>query len=160
MNSWRPRVVSAFSCRSQPPRARPPISATAIAAGHALSRRTTISLLSTAGSYLHGWRRIDAPPRTQRACAEAQHRHFHAPPIWIRLSGSALGVGPRSSASIAAMGRKASRMEVRDGMSSVVLTLGPGHTLREAAARMTERKVGAAVVICDDEPAPRVVSER
>jgi signal-transduction protein with cAMP-binding, CBS, and nucleotidyltransferase domain len=51
-------------------------------------------------------------------------------------------------------------MEVRDGMSSVVLTLGPGHTLREAAERMTDRKVGAAVVICDDEPAPRVVSER
>jgi signal-transduction protein with cAMP-binding, CBS, and nucleotidyltransferase domain len=51
-------------------------------------------------------------------------------------------------------------MEVRDGMSSVVLTLGPGHTLREAARRMTEKGVGAAVVIDDEAPGPRVVSER
>ena len=38
-------------------------------------------------------------------------------------------------------------MEVREGMSKVVLTVGPGHTLREAAKRMTDRGVGAAVVI-------------
>ena len=51
-------------------------------------------------------------------------------------------------------------MEVREGMSSVVLTVGPGHTLREAARRMTEKGVGAAVVIDDDGPGPRIVSER
>jgi signal-transduction protein with cAMP-binding, CBS, and nucleotidyltransferase domain len=51
-------------------------------------------------------------------------------------------------------------MEVREGMSSVVLTVGPGHTLREAARRMTEKGVGAAVVIDDDAPGPRIVSER
>ncbi len=51
-------------------------------------------------------------------------------------------------------------MEVREGMTSVVLTLGPGHTLREAAKRMSERGVGAAVVIGDEEPGPRIVSER
>lgn len=51
-------------------------------------------------------------------------------------------------------------MEVRQGMSEVVLTLGPSHTLREAARRMTERGVGAAVVIDDQSPGPRVVSER
>jgi signal-transduction protein with cAMP-binding, CBS, and nucleotidyltransferase domain len=51
-------------------------------------------------------------------------------------------------------------MEVRDGMSSVVLTIGPGHTLREAARRMTERGVGAAIVIDDEAPGPRIVSER
>ena len=51
-------------------------------------------------------------------------------------------------------------MEVREGMSSVVLTVGPGHTLREAARRMTEKGVGAAVVIDDEAPGPRVVSER
>ena len=51
-------------------------------------------------------------------------------------------------------------MEVRDGMSSVVLTVGPGHSLREAAQRMTEKGVGAAVVIDDEEPGPRIVSER
>jgi CBS domain-containing protein len=51
-------------------------------------------------------------------------------------------------------------MEVRDGMSGVVLTCGPGHTLREAARMMTERGVGAAVVIDDELPGPGVVSER
>jgi CBS domain-containing protein len=51
-------------------------------------------------------------------------------------------------------------MEVRDGMSSVILTVGPGHTLREAARKMTEKEVGAAVVIDDETPGPGVVSER
>ena len=51
-------------------------------------------------------------------------------------------------------------MEVRDGMSGVVLTLGPGHTLREAARMMTERGVGAAVVLDEEMPTPGVVSER
>lgn len=51
-------------------------------------------------------------------------------------------------------------MEVRQGMSQVVLTLGPGHTLREAARRMTEKGVGAAVVIDEDAPGPRIISER
>lgn len=51
-------------------------------------------------------------------------------------------------------------MEVRDGMSGVVLTVGPGHTLREAARKMTERNVGAAVVIDEELPGPGVVSER
>jgi CBS domain-containing protein len=51
-------------------------------------------------------------------------------------------------------------MEVRDGMSGVVLTIGPGHTLREAAQKMTEREVGAAVVVDDELPAPGVLSER
>jgi CBS domain-containing protein len=37
-------------------------------------------------------------------------------------------------------------MQVRDGMSSVVLSVGPGHSLREAAKLMADRKVGAAVV--------------
>jgi signal-transduction protein with cAMP-binding, CBS, and nucleotidyltransferase domain len=45
-------------------------------------------------------------------------------------------------------------------MSGVVLTVGPGHSLREAARMMTERGVGAAVVIDDEMPAPSVVSER
>ena len=51
-------------------------------------------------------------------------------------------------------------MQVRDGMSSVILALGPGHTLREAARRMTEKGVGAAVVIDEASPAPGIVSER
>ena len=51
-------------------------------------------------------------------------------------------------------------MEVRDGMSSVVLSVGPDHTLREAARQMTERSVGAAVVIDENAPTPGIVSER
>jgi CBS domain-containing protein len=51
-------------------------------------------------------------------------------------------------------------MEVREGMSKVVLTVGPGHTLRDAAARMTEKGVGAAVVIDEAYPGPRIISER
>ncbi|HSI79648.1 MAG TPA: CBS domain-containing protein [Solirubrobacterales bacterium] len=51
-------------------------------------------------------------------------------------------------------------MEVREGMSSVVLTIGPGHTLREAARRMTEKGVGVAVVLDDETPGPRMISER
>jgi signal-transduction protein with cAMP-binding, CBS, and nucleotidyltransferase domain len=45
-------------------------------------------------------------------------------------------------------------------MSSVVLTVGPSHTLRDAARKMTERGIGAAVVIDEDLPTPGVLSER
>ena len=45
-------------------------------------------------------------------------------------------------------------------MSSVILTVGPGHTLREAARRMTEKGVGAAIVMDEEQPAPGIVSER
>ncbi len=51
-------------------------------------------------------------------------------------------------------------MQVRDGMSSVVLTVGPGHSLREAAAQMCSRNVGAAIVIDPDAPGPGVITER
>lgn len=51
-------------------------------------------------------------------------------------------------------------MLVRDGMSEVILTVGPGHTLREAAAAMCERRVGAAVVVDPDAPGPGVITER
>jgi CBS domain-containing protein len=51
-------------------------------------------------------------------------------------------------------------MQVREGMSDVVLTVGPGHTLREAAKAMAERGVGAAVVSDPDQPGPGIVTER
>jgi signal-transduction protein with cAMP-binding, CBS, and nucleotidyltransferase domain len=51
-------------------------------------------------------------------------------------------------------------MEVREGMTSVVLTIGPGHTLREAAQRMTEKGVGAAIVLDEQAPGPGIISER
>lgn len=51
-------------------------------------------------------------------------------------------------------------MLVRDGMSEMVVTVGPGHTLREAAALMCARHVGAAVVTDPDAPGPGVITER
>lgn len=51
-------------------------------------------------------------------------------------------------------------MEVREGMSDIVLTVGAGHTLRDAAEQMTERGVGAAVVIDETSPGPGLISER
>jgi len=51
-------------------------------------------------------------------------------------------------------------IQVRDGMSSVVLTVGPSHTLSESARLMAERNVGAAVVVDPDSPGPGIVTER
>jgi CBS domain-containing protein len=51
-------------------------------------------------------------------------------------------------------------MKVADGMSSVVLTIGPAHTLREAARMMAERRVGAAVVVNPDEGGVGIMTER
>jgi CBS domain-containing protein len=51
-------------------------------------------------------------------------------------------------------------MQVRDGMSEVVLTIGPGHSLREAAEAMCRRNVGAAVVMDPDSAGPGVITER
>ena len=51
-------------------------------------------------------------------------------------------------------------MQVSEGMSSVVLTIGPGHTLRDAARHMAGRGVGAAVVVDPDQPGPGIITER
>jgi CBS domain-containing protein len=51
-------------------------------------------------------------------------------------------------------------MHVRDGMSPMVLAVGPGHTLRDAARLMSERQVGAAVVIDPDASGPGILTER
>jgi CBS domain-containing protein len=51
-------------------------------------------------------------------------------------------------------------MNVRDGMSNMVLTIGPTHTLREAARMMSARHVGAAVVIDPDHAGVGILTER
>ena len=51
-------------------------------------------------------------------------------------------------------------MRVEQGMSMDVLTVGPSHTLRDAASAMAERGVGAAVVIDPEQPGPGIVTER
>ncbi len=51
-------------------------------------------------------------------------------------------------------------MHVRDGMSQMVLTVGPGHTLHAVARLMSERQVGAAVVMDPEGNGPGIITER
>jgi CBS domain-containing protein len=51
-------------------------------------------------------------------------------------------------------------MHVRNGMTDTILEIGPGHTLREAARAMAQKKVGAAVVNDPDQPGPGIITER
>ncbi|HUA43072.1 MAG TPA: CBS domain-containing protein [Streptosporangiaceae bacterium] len=51
-------------------------------------------------------------------------------------------------------------MKVRDGMTKVVLSVGPAHTLREAARLMSAKRVGAAVVIDSSQPGIGILTER
>jgi len=51
-------------------------------------------------------------------------------------------------------------MKVRDGMTTVVLTVGPAHTLREASRLMSARRVGAAVVIDPAHSGVGILTER
>ena len=51
-------------------------------------------------------------------------------------------------------------MRVRDGMSTMVLTVGPNHTLRQAAHAMAKRRVGAAVVVDPEAPTLGIITER
>ena len=51
-------------------------------------------------------------------------------------------------------------MQVSDAMSRTVLTIGPAHTLRQAASQMAARKVGAAVVLDPESEGPGILTER
>ncbi|MEU1177694.1 CBS domain-containing protein [Streptomyces sp. NPDC005820] len=51
-------------------------------------------------------------------------------------------------------------MLVRDAMSTLVLTIGPDHTLRQAAALMSARRVGAALVLDPDAGGMGILTER
>ena len=51
-------------------------------------------------------------------------------------------------------------MKVRDGMTRVVLTVGPAHTLREASRLMSAHRVGAAVVTDHDHSGIGILTER
>jgi CBS domain-containing protein len=51
-------------------------------------------------------------------------------------------------------------MQVSDGMSATVLTVGPSHTLRAAATLMGKKRVGAAVVMDPEQPGPGILTER
>lgn len=49
---------------------------------------------------------------------------------------------------------------VREGMTTQLVTVGPAHTLREAAEIMTRWRVGAAVVLDPDGAGPGIITER
>ncbi|MBO0810250.1 MAG: CBS domain-containing protein, partial [Actinobacteria bacterium] len=51
-------------------------------------------------------------------------------------------------------------MKVRDGMTRLVVTVGPAHTLREAARLMSARRVGAAVVTDPEHAGIGILTER
>jgi CBS domain-containing protein len=51
-------------------------------------------------------------------------------------------------------------MQVVEGMSPTVLTVGPDHTLRAVARLMSRRGVGAAVVLDPDGQGPGIITER
>jgi CBS domain-containing protein len=57
-------------------------------------------------------------------------------------------------------GQEDALMQVRDGMSKLVLAIGPTHTLREAARLMSARRVGAAVVVDPEHPGVGILTER
>jgi CBS domain-containing protein len=79
-----------------------------------------------------------------------------------RATGAATGIfgasgrrGPRSHRPLG----EQSKM-VSEAMSAVVLSIGPSHTLREAAQRMVERGVGSAVINDPDAMGPGLIAER
>jgi signal-transduction protein with cAMP-binding, CBS, and nucleotidyltransferase domain len=51
-------------------------------------------------------------------------------------------------------------MLVRDAMNAVTVTIGPSHTMREAARRMMAGGTGAAIVFDPEMPGPGIVTER
>lgn len=51
-------------------------------------------------------------------------------------------------------------MRVGEAMTPAVLTIGPTHTLRQAARQMAARRVGAAVVLDPEADGPGILTER
>src|ERR1700746_2182272 len=51
-------------------------------------------------------------------------------------------------------------VKVRDGISPLVLPIGPAHTLRQAARMMSARRIGAAVVIDPEHAGIGILTER
>jgi CBS domain-containing protein len=51
-------------------------------------------------------------------------------------------------------------VQVRDAMSKAVLTVGPGHTLRQTAELMSSRRTGSAVVLDPDGAGVGIITER
>src|SRR5690349_12484225 len=109
--------------------------------------------------------------RGERVCGEPPHHRLILMPCLTARRGR-LTCEPRRTTLrqslqmlrdqpfVGATSGKGDRMHVREGMSSMVLTVGPGHTLRAVARLMSERGVGAAVVIDPEAGGPGIITER
>jgi len=51
-------------------------------------------------------------------------------------------------------------MQVRDAMTTTVLTVGPEHTIRQVARLMTQKRIGSAVVHDPDSAGVGIMTER
>jgi CBS domain-containing protein len=51
-------------------------------------------------------------------------------------------------------------MQVRDAMSTIVLVVGPDHTIRQTAQLMSARRVGSAVVVDPEGSGVGIITER
>jgi CBS domain-containing protein len=51
-------------------------------------------------------------------------------------------------------------MEIREGMTTDVVTVPPERTLKEAAEQMAERNCGSVVVMDPEQPGPGIFTER
>ena len=92
-----------------------------------------------------GERAIPRAPRDRtRPLLESRKACEHESPPTCEL------VNPFVDADAIHQGGGSMPMLVRDAMSTVVLTIGPAHTLRQAAQLMSARRVGAAVVLDPD----------
>jgi CBS domain-containing protein len=81
---------------------------------------------------------------------------------WAARTRARLEPGParRLERHLEQRGWEWSIMKVRDGMTRLVLTIGPAHTLREAAHLMSVRRVGAAVVMDSEHAGIGILTER
>jgi CBS domain-containing protein len=79
--------------------------------------------------------------------------------IYVAAIPSCTDVAEPSQADHRTLSRR-TNMQVRDGMNPIVVTVGPNHTLREAARRMTAHGVGAAVVLDQEQAGPCIITER
>lgn len=87
-------------------------------------------IVSTLPRRVSKWLRVDLPSKARGFGVPVTHVEAEAIPAPVAPPGALDGEGPL----------------VRDAMNTIVVEVSPDHTLREAARRMTEQEVGAAVV--------------
>jgi CBS domain-containing protein len=100
-------------------------------------------IVSTLPRRVSKWLRVDLPSKARGFSLPVTHVEAEAIPQPVPPPGALDGSGPL----------------VRDAMNKIVVHVSPDHTLREAARRMTEQNVGAAVVF-DQGSGLGIITER